>query len=118
MPPIVCSGLGDCEETSGGMTCGVGMGVGCVLVVLINRQLGAFNISCLQCCFREFGSTSNRPHNLSRPDLRDPFMSLFWFGQGVSWGGHSMLCVLSFLFLCVWPGVLLNQRQLSIVVSD
>ena len=21
------------------------------------------------------------------------FMSLFWFGQGVSWGGHSMFCI-------------------------
>ena len=40
-------------------------------------------------------------------------MSLFWFGQGVSWGGHSMFCVLCFLFLCVWPGVVLNQRLLS-----
>ena len=45
-------------------------------------------------------------------------MSPFWFGLGVSWGGHSMFCVLCFLFLCVWPGVVLNQRQLSIVVSD
>ena len=26
-PPIVCSGLWDCEETSGGMSCGVCMGV-------------------------------------------------------------------------------------------
>jgi hypothetical protein len=25
--PIVCSGLGDCEEASGGMYCGVCMGV-------------------------------------------------------------------------------------------
>ena len=24
------------------------------------------------------------------------FMSLFWFGQGVSWGGHSMFCVSMF----------------------
>ena len=45
-------------------------------------------------------------------------MFLFWFGQGVSWGGHSMFCVLCFLFLCGWPGMVLNQGQLSIVVSD
>jgi hypothetical protein len=29
---------------------------------------------------------------LSRPDLSSFFMSLFWFGQGVSWGGHSLFC--------------------------
>ena len=29
-----------------------------------------------------------------------------------------MFCVLYFLFLCVWPGMVLNQGQLSIVVSD
>ena len=55
---------------------------------------------------------------LSRPDLRDPFMSLFWFGQGVSWRGHSMLWVLCFLFLCVCPGVVLNQRQVLVIVFD
>jgi hypothetical protein len=27
VPPVVCSGLGDCEETSCGMSCGVCMGV-------------------------------------------------------------------------------------------
>ena len=46
------------------------------------------------------------------------FMSLFWFGEGVSWGGQSMFCVLCFLFLCGSPGMVLNQGQLSIVVSD
>ena len=46
-------------------------------------------------------------------------MSLFWFGQGVSWGGHFyVLCFYDFLSLCFWPGVVLNQGQLSIVVSD
>jgi hypothetical protein len=38
---------------------------------------------------------------LSRPDLNSFFMSLFWFGQGVSCGGHSvfhsvLFCVLYF----------------------
>ena len=36
----------------------------------------------------------------------------------MSWGGHSIFCVLCFLFLCVWPGMVPNQRQLAIVVSD
>ena len=27
VPPIVCSGLGDCKDSSGGMSCGVCMGV-------------------------------------------------------------------------------------------
>jgi hypothetical protein len=57
----------------------------------------------------------NRARLLSRPDLSSFYMSLFYFGQGVSWGGHSMFC---FLFLCVWPGMVPNQRQLAIVVSD
>ena len=35
----------------------------------------------------------------------------------MSWGGHSMFCSM-FVFLCVWPGMIPNQRQLSIVVSD
>ena len=54
--------------------------------------------------------------NVSRPDRRERFMSLFWFGQGVIWVGSLMFY--DFLFLCVWPGVVLNQRQLSIVDSD
>ncbi|CDQ71004.1 unnamed protein product [Oncorhynchus mykiss] len=32
-------------------------------------------ISCLQCCFREFGSTSNRPHN-RRPCVTTPAYDL------------------------------------------
>ena len=50
---------------------------------------------------------------LSRPDLREPFYVSIWFGQGVIWVG--ILCV---VFLCVWPSVVPNQRQLSIIVSD
>ena len=41
---------------------------------------------------------------MSRPDLRDPFMSLFWFGQGVSWGGHSMFCVSMIFYFYVLAG--------------
>ena len=49
---------------------------------------------------------------LSRPDLRDPFYSLFSLGQGVTRVG-----CLVFSFLC-WPGMVPNHRQVSIVVSD
>ena len=54
---------------------------------------------------------------LSRPDLSSFFMSLFWFGQGVSWGGHSMF-LFYVLYFCFWPVMVPNQRQLSIIVSD
>ena len=36
-----------------------------------------------------------------------------WLGQGVIWSGHSTLFVSMF-----WPGMVLNQGQLSIVVFD
>ena len=54
---------------------------------------------------------------LSRPDLSSFLCLYFWFGQGVSWGGHSMF-LFYVLYFCVWPGMVPNQRQLSIVVSD
>ena len=50
---------------------------------------------------------------LLRPDLRETFYFFIWLGQGVIWGGHSMLSISLF-----WPSVVPNQRQLSIVVSD
>jgi hypothetical protein len=54
---------------------------------------------------------------MSRPDLRSFYVSiLVW--SGCDLGGHSMFKFLCFLFLCVWPGMVLNQGQLSIVVSD
>ena len=53
-----------------------------------------------------------RAGRVSCPDLEEPFISLFWLGQGVTRVGS-----LVFLFLC-WPGIVPNQRQLSIVVSD
>ena len=31
-------------------------------------------------------------------------MSLFWFGQGVSWGGHSMFCVFMIFYFYVLAG--------------
>ena len=58
------------------------------------------------------------PLSMSRPDLRELFMSLFWFGQGVISVG--ILCSFSYVF-CIslfWPGMVLNQGQLSIGVSD
>ena len=60
---------------------------------------------------------------MSRLDLRDPFMSLYWFGHGVSWGGHSMFCVsmISYFYVladgsqsgtavyrCLWLGTILR----------
>jgi hypothetical protein len=51
-------------------------------------------------------------NRLSRPDLREPFYVCMCFGPGVICVG--ILCL---VFLCVWPSVVLNQRQLSIVVS-
>ena len=49
---------------------------------------------------------------MSRPDHREPFYSLFSLGRGVTRVGN-----LGCLFLC-WPGMVPNQRQLFIVVSD
>ena len=34
------------------------------------------------------------------------------------WGGHSIFCFLGFFISMFWPGMVLNQGQLSIVVSD
>jgi hypothetical protein len=34
------------------------------------------------------------------------------------WGGHSMFCLLCFFISMFWQGMVLNQGQLSIVVSD
>jgi hypothetical protein len=49
---------------------------------------------------------------LSHPDHREPFYSPFWLGRGVTRVGN-----LGILFLC-WPGMVPNQKQLFIVVSD
>ena len=49
---------------------------------------------------------------MSRPDHREPFYSLCWLGRGVTRVGN-----LGCFFLC-WPGMVPNQRQLSIVVFD
>ena len=52
-------------------------------------------------------SCATQWHKVSRP------------GQGVSWGGHSMfLFYVCVIVICVWPGMVPNQRQLSIIVSD
>ena len=45
-------------------------------------------------------------------------MSLFWVWSGCDLGGHSMFYFLSFCISLFWPGMVLNQGQLSIVVSD
>ena len=42
---------------------------------------------------------------LSRPDLSSFIMALFLFGQGVSWGGHSMFCSMFCTYMCLaWYG--------------
>ena len=55
---------------------------------------------------------------LSRPDSRLLCMFLFFSLVRVWCGWVFYVVGLGFLFLCVWPGTVLNQRQLSIVVSD
>jgi hypothetical protein len=47
-----------------------------------------------------------------------PFLCLY-FGLVRAWVGVGILCfVLCFVLLCGWPGMVPNQRQLAIVVSD
>ena len=55
---------------------------------------------------------------MSRPDLRDPFYVSILVWSGCDLGGHSMFCFLGFCASMFWPGMVLNQGQLSIVVSD
>ena len=55
--------------------------------------------------------------DVSRPDLREPFyVYLVW--SGCDLGGHSMFWFLGLCISMFWPGMVLNQGQLSIVVSD
>ena len=55
---------------------------------------------------------------MSRPDLREPFYGLFLVWSGCDLGGHSMSFISMICVSMCWPGVVLNQGQLSIVVSD
>ena len=54
---------------------------------------------------------------MSRPDLRAFYVSiLVWSGCDLGWAFYvifSMFCISLF-----WPGMVLNQGQLSIIVSD
>ena len=59
-----------------------------------------------ECCSPSQDGADRWSPRLSRPDLRDPFYSLFWLDQGVTRVG-----TLVFAFLC-WPGMVPNQRQL------
>ena len=71
-----------------------------------------------QCCYDNMDKRQT-DYVLSRPDLRELCMSLFWFGQGVIWGWvFYVIFFYVFVFLCFWPGMVLNQGQLTIVVSD
>ena len=58
------------------------------------------------------------PHCMSHPDLREPFYVSIWFGQGGIWGEHPMFFISMICVSMFWPGMVLNQGQLSIVVSD
>jgi hypothetical protein len=42
------------------------------------------------------------------------FMSLFWFGQGVSWGGHSVFYV---FYVCVYGRVWFSNRGSCLSLS-
>ena len=54
---------------------------------------------------------------VSSPDLRAFHVSiLVW--SGCDLGGHSMFLFLCFCISLFWPGMVLNQGQLSFVVSD
>ena len=54
---------------------------------------------------------------LSRSDHRVFYVSiLVWSGCDLC--GHSMFLFLCFCISLFWPGMVLNQGQLSIVVSD
>jgi hypothetical protein len=55
---------------------------------------------------------------MSRPDLKEPFYAYILVGSGCDLGGHSMFRFLCFFISMFWPGMVLNQGQLSIVVSD
>ena len=55
---------------------------------------------------------------VSRPGHREAFYSLFWLGQGVTRVGVLCHFFYVFVILCFWPGMVLNQGQLSVVVSD
>ena len=54
---------------------------------------------------------------LSRPDLRELFYFSIWLGQGVIWGGHSMLSVSLFLAECGSQSLRQSFFHLSFVGS-
>ena len=56
---------------------------------------------------------------VSRPDLRDPFYVsiLVWSGRELYNITYSMFCVSMIFYFYVLAGMVLNQGQLSIVVS-
>jgi hypothetical protein len=62
--------------------------------------------------------TSSGSRHMSRPGHREAFYSLFWLDQGVTRVGFLCSFFYVFVFLCFWPGMVLNQGQLSVVVSD
>ena len=63
----------------------------------------------------EFGALQSH-WMLARWDAREPFYVSVW--SGCDLGGHSLFFFLCFCISMFWPGMVLNQGQLSIVVSD
>ena len=55
---------------------------------------------------------------VSRPDLRETFLCLVLVWSGCDLGRHSMSFISMICVNMCWPGIVLNQGQLSIVVSD
>ena len=53
---------------------------------------------------------------LDRWDAREPFYVSVW--SGCDLGAQSLCCFLCFCISLFWPGMVLNQGQRSIVVSD
>ena len=54
---------------------------------------------------------------MSRSDHSSFVFSLFWCLLGRELDGHSMLCVW-FVYFYVWPDMVLDQRQVLVIVSD
>jgi hypothetical protein len=55
--------------------------------------------------------------------LLNDFKSLYrqqplWVRLVRAWVGVGCLCSFVYVVFCIWPGMVLNQRQVSLVVSD
>ena len=70
-------------------------------------------------CLTKYGSSRRYQHlPVSRLDLREPIHVSILVWSGCDLGGQSKFSFLCFFISMFWPGMVLNQGQLSIVVSD